>query len=92
MGAEYFETRAKGKTPQEAYEHAQSISAWDPDGYTGNINVKDGFVMVFQEGDETVEQALERLGETDLVNSKWGPAACMWLGEDNYIFFGWAST
>ena len=55
MGAEYFETRAKGNTPEEAYEHCKSISAWDPDGYTGNINVKDGFVMVFQEGDETVE-------------------------------------
>jgi hypothetical protein len=92
MGAEYFESRAQGKTADEAYQNCKANSAWSPDGYTGNINVKDGYQMVLQEEGETVEQALDRLGETDLVNYKWGPAACLWLGGEDYLFFGWASS
>jgi hypothetical protein len=92
MGAEYFTIEAKGNTPEEAYEDAKARSAWDPDGYTGNINVKDGFEMVFREGDETVQQTMDRLDDSELVNYKWGPAACLWIEEDKYIFFGWASS
>jgi len=92
MGAEYFTMVGNGATAEAAYEDAGRRSAWDPDGYTGNINVKPGFQVVERLEGETVEDAMERLDDTDLVNYKWGPAACIKMDQENeWMFFGWAS-
>jgi len=26
------------------------------------------------------------------IDSKWGPAGCIALGDNTYLFFGWASA
>jgi hypothetical protein len=93
MGAEYFTMVGNGATAQEAFEDAGARSAWDPDGYTGNINVKDGFVIVERLEGESVDDAMERMEDSDLVNYKWGPAACIQCDNPTqWMFFGWASS
>jgi len=92
MGAEYFTKVGIGATAEDAYNDAKARSEYHEDGYTGNINVKDGYVIVERKAGETLEEAMERVDDTDLVNSKWGPAAC--IQADNpthWMFFGWAS-
>lgn len=40
--------------------------------------------------DEDISDELRRIGRN--LDSKWGPAGCIALGDDRYLFFGWAST
>lgn len=95
MGAEYFETRAQGKSAGEAFKLAQDQAFYDHghNGYTGSIAEKPGFVMVDRQPGETVAQCLERHDDSDIVNDKWGKAACI-PGDspDVWVFFGWASS
>jgi hypothetical protein len=92
MGAEYFTKIGHGATADQAFKNAEETSAWDPDGYTGNINVKPGYQVVERLEGETVEECMDRMDDSDLVNYKWGPAACVKMdASDSWMFFGWAS-
>ena len=96
MGAEVFYHRATGATPQEAFNAAvqEAQYNWGHGGYTGSIAEKDSFTMIeVPEGrhphafaEELVEDGDER------VDDKWGPAGCVKIGENAYLFFGWASS
>lgn len=65
-------------------------------GYTGSIVEKDGFVVIpfdrDRKGCSGKEYANQLIDECDeRIDDKWGPAGCLSLGDDRYLFFGWAS-
>lgn len=98
MGACDFIQSGRGKTAQEAFskavQHAQYMSGHG--GYTGTIAEKREFVMVTSDTlDErdAVTLAQKLLDEDDhRITDKWGPAGCIRMGEDHWLFFGWASS
>jgi hypothetical protein len=98
MGATTFETVASGKTAEEAFAAARDRARHlhGAGGYTGTIAEKHSFVMVSQTRmpREEARSLAERLiEETDpRVDDKWGPAGCIRLQEDRFLFFGWASS
>lgn len=95
MGAEYFETRAVGKTAREAFKAARDEAFYDHghSGYTGTIAEKPGYKMVDRLPGETIAQCQDRHEDSDLVNDKWGDCACIpGDREGEYVFFGWASS
>lgn len=76
-------------------------------GYTGTIAEKDDFVVLPTPPDidklgyaspfPTYDKDGNRIGGAPdahwaKVNDKWGPAGCYDLGNDRYLFFGWASS
>lgn len=95
MGAEYFTDRATGKTVREAFKNAQEKAWWDHghSGYSGTIAEKPGATLVERLPGETVQQAMDRLDDSDLVNDKWGNCAAIKTDNfEEYVFFGWASS
>lgn len=96
MGAENFTQEAVGATAEEAFQAAKEQAWYDHGhaGYTGTIAEKDSFVMIeLPAGKDAYAYADELIEEGDArVNSKWGPAGCIALGQDKYLFFGWASS
>jgi len=96
MGAEAFYRKSSGKSPDEAFGNAVRQAQYDHghSGYTGTIAEKMEFVEIpLPEGkdprafaDELIENDDERVAD------KWGPAGCIKLGPDEYLFFGWASS
>ncbi len=98
MAAETFITDASGDTAQAAFTAARKKAQYDHGhaGYTGTIAEKDTFVLIpFPGGDaktaHAFAEALLRSGDKR-IDSKWGPAGCLDLGEGKYVFFGWASA
>lgn len=97
MGAMDFTTRADGKTAKEAFKSAVDDACWEygHGGYTGTIAEKAGFEMVEPINGESVRDCIERCMNDDdhFCQDKWGPAACVKSDkEDEWIFFGWASS
>ncbi len=99
MGAEQFWQRARGKTPNEAFQAAREQAAYDHGhaGYTGTIAEKHEFVVIpFTEipEDMTPSQYAGKLMEDsdERVDNKWGPAGCIQVGPEEWLFFGWASS
>lgn len=96
MGAETFETKAKGKTAQRAFDAAQKEARYMHGhcGYTGTIAEKPGFVVIPVPDGEDPHDFVERLlDESDpRIDDKWGPAGCVAVGKDEWLFFGWASS
>lgn len=95
MGAEYFSCRAEGKNAREAFKAAQEQAWYDHghSGYSGTIAEKPGFTLVERLPGESVEKAMDRLDDSNLVNDKWGNCAALKGDtEGEYIFFGWASS
>lgn len=96
MGACDFYTKAKGKTAQEAFNSATEQARWESGngGYTGTIAEKHSFKMVTKPTDMTIDQFTEKCFDTPghVANDKWGPAACLDLGNGEYLFFGLASS
>jgi hypothetical protein len=95
MGATTFFTVAKGKTAKEAFSDAVYEARYQHGhgGYTGTIAEKSRFVMItLPEGENPVEYA-DRLIDMDdpRISDKWGDAGCIPMGDDKYLFFGWAS-
>lgn len=104
MGAEYFETRSKGKTVEAAFKAAVKKAQYDHGhaGYTGTIAEKrsEGFKLV-KVPDEWAKLPLKYVGEVtedqalmEKLNicDKWGPCGAVQLAEDEWVFFGWASS
>lgn len=91
MGAYSFRTKAHGKTAREAFDnavrHAQHESGHG--GYTGTIAEKHSFSMQPRPPARDLETFIEELIDK---NDKWGPAFCVPLGEDQWLFCGLASS
>jgi hypothetical protein len=96
MGAQDFYTTAKGKTARDAFTKAvaQAQYNYGHAGYTGTIAEKSEFVMLPLPADkDAVDYAYEIIGKDDpRVCDKWGPAGCFSLGNNEYAFFGLASS
>ena len=96
MGAENFFTKSKGKTAKEAFSNAKKQAYYDHGhmGYTGSIAEKDSFVVIDVPAGEDPEDFADNLlnEDDDRVSDKWGPAGCIALPDQQYLFFGWASS
>lgn len=104
MGAEQFRTEAKGKTAQEAFNAAKEEAYYDYGhaGYTGTIAEKDSFVMAKTQGKlgaayriaDAIEDGESWVHPDDCraYDDKWGPALCLQIAEDEWLFFGIASS
>lgn len=98
MGATNFVTKAKGKTAEEAFRSAVEEARYEygHGGYTGTIAEKHDFIMIRKEQvtDEEAKKIIDDIFGADKheeVCDKWGKAGCLKVGEDVYVFFGWAS-
>jgi len=96
MGAVDFCIRVKGKTAKEAFNNAvaEALYQHGHSGYTGSIAEKDSFIMIScPDGEDPENYAYDLLEEDDSrVADKYGPAGCIKSGDNEYWFFGFAST
>lgn len=95
MGACDFYSRAKGKTPEEAFWRAVEEARWEygNGGYSGTIAEKSEFqIITVPDGQSAASYASELLDEDDeRISDKWGPAGCLKVKDGEYLFVGWAS-
>jgi len=96
MGADPFIVGARGETVKAAFDRAVEDALYEHghSGYTGSIAEKDSYVEIeLPEGAEPELEANRLIDEDDeRISDKWGPAGCFALGDDRYVFFGWASS
>jgi len=96
MGANSFTARSKGKTAKAAFDAAveQALYDYGHAGYTGSIAEKESFVMIeLPEGTKSEEFVEKLIHDGDKrINDKWGPAGCIKLSKNEFLFFGWASS
>ena len=97
MGAETFSITKSGKTAKEAFKFAVEDAEYDHghSGYTGTIAEKDSFVMIpLPKGElDAYSYANKLINESDhRIDDKWGPAGCIQLDKERFLFFGWASS
>ncbi|MES3161568.1 MULTISPECIES: hypothetical protein [Halobacteriales] len=98
MGAHTFFTRANGEDAKSAFSDAVEDAQYHygQGGYTGTIAEKTSFTRIPDDevGDtDPAEYASQLIDEQDSrIDSKWGPAGCIHVEEDTYLFFGWASA
>lgn len=95
MGASSFRARAKGKTAEEAFRNAVADAGYESGhgGYSGTIAEKHDFILYpLPQGMTPRDLANKMLeDETSDIYEKWGPAGCVKSGEDEWLFFGYAS-
>lgn len=97
MGGTTFIKKCKGATAREAFNtavrEAQYMSGHG--GYTGTIAEKSEWRMATAKSMTFGEACVYAEAEFDNPQSpfddKWGPAGCIALGGDEWVFFGWAS-
>ena len=96
MGADTFFHYASGKTVSEAFASAQKEARYDfgHSGYTGTIAEKDSYIVIScPTGENPEDFADDLIGKCDpRIDNKWGPAGCIKLDRNKYLFFGWASS
>lgn len=96
MGAEEFDATAKGRTAEAAFKRAVEDAQYEHGhgGYSGTVAEKRSFVVIdVPEGQDPRAFADELLRKDDpRIQDKWGPAGCVKLGKDEWLFFGWASS
>jgi hypothetical protein len=96
MGAQTFEQVGVGKTSKLAFKNArdEALHDYGHAGYTGSLAEKTDFVLIpLPAGKEPRIYAEELIDAGDeRIDDKWGPAGCIALGDDKYLFFGWASS
>lgn len=94
MGGTDFSVIKKGKTAQAAFVAAVEEARYNRghSGYTGTIAEKRSFVEVAVPVSKDPYSFASELSESDVrYEDKWGPALCVRLSEDTYMFFGVAS-
>lgn len=96
MGASDFFIISRGKTAEEAFVKAIEKAPYDHGhgGYTGTIAEKNNFVMIKvpEEKDPwNFAEDLMNFGDPR-IDDKYGPAGCVKLDKNRYLFFGWASS
>jgi hypothetical protein len=96
MGADIFFYKATGSSAKDAFITAinQARAEHGDGGYTGTIAEKRRFTMIeLPEGKDPLLYAGDLLENDDRrIGDKWGPAGCIKLPDNQYLFFGWAST
>ena len=96
MGADTFTQQSMGKTAREAFESAREAARYEHghSGYSGTIAEKDGFVEIpLPDGVKASDYAEQLIDDDDSrIEDKWGPAGCIKTGNNEYLFFGWASS
>ena len=96
MGGQTFTAKAKGKTAKDAFNDATARARHDYGhaGYTGSIAEKDSFVAIpVPAGVNPIDFAHDLLRNDDpRVSDKWGPAGCVRVKDNEFYFFGWASS
>lgn len=96
MGACDFRVKAKGKTAKEAFKNAVDEARYNygHGGYTGSIAEKNEFKMIHvPEGMDPYEYVGVLIENDDKrIADKWGPAGCIKIRDDEYLFFGYASS
>lgn len=96
MGAETFSHRSTGKTAKLAFNAARKEALYElgHGGYTGSIAEKDSFVMIPLPEGITPEDYADMLIEKNdpRIDDKWGPAGCIKIKDNEFLFFGWASS
>jgi len=98
MGARTFFTRARGTDAESAFHSAVEEAQYHHGyaGRTGTIAEKTSFTQIPDDevGDAEPQQyANQLIDEQDSrISRKWGPAGCIHVEDDAYLFFGWANT
>ena len=98
MGAEYFVTTAHGKTAMKAFKEAVKVAEYNHGhaGYTGTIAEVGGFSMFPKPDGILTESDLwdwaEAQSDDCLISDKWGNCGCVAYGNNQFMFFGWASS
>lgn len=96
MGAESFIVKWKGKTAKAAFEAiVEETLHWEGHGgYTGTIAEKSEFVVIDLPDNQDAEEYAESLMDAcdARINDKWGPAGCIKLPGEEWLFFGWAAA
>ncbi len=96
MGAQSFRHQARGVNATKAFKAAREEAAYNHGhaGYTGTVTEKLDFVMIpLPEGRTAHEYADELISiGDDRIADNWGPAGCIQVSEDLFLFFGWASS
>ncbi len=101
MGASNFVMTSTGKTAKTAFNAAVKNAQYyhGHAGYTGTIAEKTSFVMIetpknmdkkdMNQVDTFINKLINESDER--IDDKWGPAGCIQLDKETFIFFGWAS-
>lgn len=95
MGATGFMIYATGSTPREAFDDARekALHDWGHAGYTGTIAEKESYTTLKVPEGKTPQQHANDLMDTEdsAITDKWGPAGCIRMEDQVYMFFGFAS-
>ena len=96
MGGTTFSQVGKGKTAREAFHNAVTEARYQNGhgGYTGSLAEKHEFVMITPPAGVGLEGFVSDLIDKNdpRIADKWGPAGCVKVAPDTYMFFGWASS
>ena len=102
MGGCDFARFAEGENAQQAFDIAvkDALYFYGHGGYTGTIAEKHDFVMIpvpegfdYDDKDAAMTFAYKLIDEGDpRIDDKWGPAGCISMNGNLYLFFGWASS
>lgn len=96
MGANTFTQTGRGATARAAFIDAvqDARHEYGNGGYTGSLAEKNSFVEIaVPAGVDPKAFARELVEEDDdRISDKWGPAGCVKVAENEYHFFGWASS
>lgn len=96
MGACTFTDIGRGKTAVEAFANARKEAQWQygHGGYTGSLAEKPSFVLISVPADKDPREYANELLDVgdERIDDKWGPAGCIKLDDDKFLFFGWASS
>lgn len=96
MGADHFTITSKGKSAKEAFKIAveEALDEYGHGGYTGSIAEKSDFVMITcPKNIEVMDYVCDLFDECDeRIDDKWGPAGCIKINDDTWVFFGVASS
>ena len=96
MGGSTFTHTGHGKTAREAFASAREEALYDHGhaGYSGTLAEKDSFVEIKLPEDMDAKEYAYKLIEDDdkRICDKWGDAGCIKTGDEEYLFFGWASS
>lgn len=95
MGATDFFEIARGKTAKEAFKNARKQAQYDygHGGYTGSIAEKNSFIVFSVPSNMDPHKYAEKLVYEDdsRITDKYGPAGCIRINDDEYLFFGYAA-
>jgi hypothetical protein len=96
VGSNTFICTAKGADASKAFAvaRANALHEYGHRGYTGSIAEKRDYQVIPLPDNTDPRGYAERLIEEDdpRISDKWGPAGCVRLSADEWLFFGWASS